>query len=142
MHIRFHHKKRWRLFVDVVLGLLILLLLSEILFHDQIVEIIPTSTIEMLELLFTGILALDLTLWYLEARNKYNFVRRNWIRIIAIFPFVPVFRFAQILRLEQLFAFAFSSEMVMDVLATERLLKFEKGIKAITKASEFIKEIR
>ena len=91
--------------------------------------------------MLTVVLATDLILWYAEARNKYNFIRRNLVKIVAIFPFMLVFRGLQFLRLQEIFAVAFSSEAIAEILAIEKLLRFEKVVHMIGKATEFVRGV-
>ena len=140
MRITFHHTKEWKQIVGGSLILLLSFLFIEMLFHKSLSEQI-LKTIDIFDILFTTVLAIDLILWYNEAKNKYNFIRRNWIKIIAVFPFMLVFRGIQFLRLEQFVGFAFSGEIIKDILSIERLLKYEKGVKLISKATELISEL-
>lgn len=141
MKIRFHHTKEWRLFVNIVLVMLVVSLMLELFIPEIIEQYIASESMEIFDISFTMVLASDLCLWYAEAKDKYNFIRRNWLRIIAVFPFMLTFRAVQVFRLEQTFVAAFSSEIVADLVVAEKLLKFEKGIKFVSKATEVLKGV-
>lgn len=144
MKIRFHHTNRWRILVNLSLALLLTLLVFEIFFHEatqQPITIDPISVIWFIDAVLTGILVVDLVLWYSEAKDKYNFIRRNWIKIAAVFPFMMAFRGLQFLRLQEVLAFAFSGQTITEILAIERLLGFEKGLRFVSKGTEFVREI-
>jgi len=143
--IRFHHTKKWKKIINISIVLILAILILEMLFHSTIesinVVINLSDVLWSLDIIVTLILALDIILWYNEAKNKYNFVRRNIVKIIAVFPFMLVFRGLQILRIEEVFAFAFSGETIKEILTFERVLRFEKGIKIVSKATEFMSDI-
>ena len=86
--------------------------------------------IKIIEVTATFILITDLVFWYRKAKSGYDFVTRNWIKIIAVFPFAFFFRALSILRVEAMFpaagfeVVAFFNKMPSWVQTTAKLKEF------------------
>jgi len=104
-------------------------------------EIHLLETIETLEILLSCILIVDLIILYLESRSKYQFLKRNWLKIIAVFPFGLIFRALRILQIEQLIPMFASTGWFSEAIMVERVAQFSKGIKLFGKSTELVRDI-
>lgn len=76
--------------IPFCLILILLILIAEIFFH-QYTE--PYQTlIEILDYIIITVFAADLFFKYQRLKNKNEFIKKYWIEIIAIFPFMLFFR--------------------------------------------------
>lgn len=77
--------------IPFLLFILILIIISEISFHDFMVKY--HQVVQVLDWFIVVVFVLDLIFKYLRIRNFPKFLRASWIEIIAVFPFFLVFRF-------------------------------------------------
>ncbi|MFH2106621.1 MAG: hypothetical protein ABII22_05125 [Candidatus Micrarchaeota archaeon] len=95
---RFNHTREWKLGVRLALAILIVSALLEIFLHEQMEGYV--RVIFVTELGATVILLTDVILGYQEARNKYKYMKKNWIKIVAAIPFAVFFRGASLMRIQ------------------------------------------
>lgn len=94
--------RHWSLFINSCLGLLILLVLAEMAFYNSIASMGLEGAMEMAELLLSLVLLTDITISLVKAKNRALFLRKNFIRIIAVLPWGVIFRSLSVLRLGEL----------------------------------------
>jgi len=141
MRPAFQHSNEWRLITKGALVLLLGFVLVEMLMYSFLEEIHLLETIETLEILLSCILIVDLIILYLESRSKYQFLKRNWLKIIAVFPFGLIFRALRILQIEQLIPMFASTGWFSEAIMVERVAQFSKGIKLFGKSTELVRDI-
>ena len=123
-----HPTQEWKRLVKITLLLFISLSLIGFLFYDHLKPY--ENLIKIIEVTATFILITDLVFWYRKAKSGYDFVSRNWIKIIAVFPFAFFFRALSILRVEAMFpaagfeVVAFFNKMPSWVQTTAKLKEF------------------
>jgi len=52
-----------------------------------------------IDMVFIGVLIIDLSHRYYRSSNKQHFIKENWIEFIALIPFLPGFRLFRIVRI-------------------------------------------
>ncbi len=123
-----HPTQEWKRLVKITLLLFVSLTVLELFFHSQLEPF--ENFIKIIEVTATIILITDLVFWYRKAKSGYDFVTRNWIKIIAVFPFAFFFRALSILRVESMFpaasfeVVAFFNKMPSWVQTTAKLKEF------------------
>lgn len=136
MRIPMHHTPEWRRATHHALYLLIAITLIGIFAHSWIEAVSIAILVEAIEVLLTGFLVLDILLWFIEARNKYCFIKRNWIKIAAVLPFAFAFRGLRLLQIEALAPFLVQAEWASGISILERMAVFEKFGRLVMKIVE------
>lgn len=138
MRIPPHHTELWRKATVYSLGILVAVMLAEVFFSSVLDKYIPSLMLEIFEIVLSSFLLLDVLLWFIEARNKYNFVKRNWLKIAAVLPFAIFFRGLRFLEIETLLPVLIQSEAALGfTTALENVFRFEKGVRFVAKFAEF-----
>ena len=136
LRVKVHH---WvdKLIPPCLIVILIILVL-EIFFHDIAVKY--HTAIEMVDYVIILIFATDLYFKYKRLKEKSKFFRKYWLEIIAIFPFMLVFR-----ATEFFFAAEIASKELkqaqMALHETVEVEKAAKGSKAM-RTARFTKILR
>lgn len=76
--------------IPYLLIILLFLILVEIFFHKYVIPY--EFWIKLADGIIIGFFALDLVFKYLRVRNIPKFLKKNWLDIIAVFPFFLIFR--------------------------------------------------
>ncbi len=92
--------KHWKLFINLCLILLILLVLGDFLIPEFMEYELGRELIEIVELFLSLILLMDISISFVKAKDRKTFLKKNFIRIIAVFPWGFVFKGFALLRLE------------------------------------------
>ncbi len=99
-------------------------LIAEIFFHHQVEPY--HIFIEIIDYTVISIFAIDLYFKYQRLRQKNTFVKKYWIEIIAIFPFMLFFR-----TIERFIALELASrELKQAQMALHETVEVSKGAKA------------
>lgn len=123
--------------------LLILVVVVEIFFYTEVVPYQPY--ISFIDGIIVGIFIVDLAFKYMRSRNIPEFLRKNWLDIIAVFPTFLIVRlieeFVVIARLED--AIGISQE-VIEVgerlpPGASRMRYFARFIRPIARLPRFLK---
>jgi hypothetical protein len=130
----------WRAFINLCLALLISLILLEFIFPEALGHYVGAENLEVIELLLSLVILTDLAISFVKAEDKKTFLKKNFIKIIAVFPWGVAFRGLALLRIEAQFPFlaeflAIESEgMVAQKVASGA----GKGIRLFTKITELL----
>lgn len=92
--------KHWRLFINLSLVLLIVLILSEVFIPETIEAELEMDNLLTLELILSLIILFDIAISFVKATDKIAFLKKNFIKIIAVFPWGFTFRAFALLRIE------------------------------------------
>lgn len=90
----------WKLFVNMCLAVLILMVLGDLVAEEYMDEEIGRDAIEIVELFLSLILLTDISISFIKARDRKAFLKKNFIKIIAVFPWGALFRGLALLRIE------------------------------------------
>jgi hypothetical protein len=129
----------WKAFINICLAIFILLIIAEFVFPDFMHHEVGEETIEVAELLLSLILLGDILISLVKAADKKAFLKKNALRIIAVFPWGALFRGFALLRIEAelpLLSELFVAET--EVAAAGRVAG--KGLKLTAKAKELFEE--
>ncbi|MFP3950033.1 MAG: hypothetical protein ACLFUZ_02995 [Candidatus Micrarchaeia archaeon] len=125
----------WNLLTNTVLALLILMILGDLVFPELLEEHIGKENMEVSELVFSLIILTDITISFVKATDKKTFLKKNIIKIIAVFPWGAVFRGLAILRVEA------ELPMLAELAAAERTAVAGRGFRLVTKAKELFERV-
>jgi hypothetical protein len=129
----------WKTLMNLCLAALILLILGEFIAPDYMHHEIGEETLEVVELVLSLILLTDIAISFVKASDKKTFLKKNILKIIAVFPWGAALRGLALLRIEA--ELPVLSELLVaetEVAAVGRVAG--KGFKLTTKAKELFEE--
>ncbi len=133
----------WRVFINLCLGLLILMIFGDILIPEIMEHEIGLDTLAILELVLSLLVLLDITISFVKATDKAAFLKKNIFKILAVFPWGFAFRGLALLRIEAEIPFlaqifAVESEAIA---ASKLFTGAGKSFRLITKLKELVEQI-
>jgi RNAse (barnase) inhibitor barstar len=131
----------YKVFINACLAVLIILILGEFIYPDYIHHEVGEENLEIIELVLSLILLTDIAISFVKAADKKTFLKKNMLRIIAVFPWGFVFRGLALLRIEA------ELPMLTEFLAAETEAaaagRFAgRGFRLTAKAKELFEEVR
>ena len=90
----------WRTFINVCLALLIIMIFGEFLIPEIMEHEIGIDNLAVMELVLSLLVLLDLSISFVKSTDKVTFLKKNALKIIAIFPWGIAFRGLALLRIE------------------------------------------
>ena len=90
----------WRTFINVCLALLIIMIFGEFLIPEVMEHEIGIDNLAVMELVLSLLVLLDLSISFVKSTDKVTFLKKNALKIIAIFPWGIAFRGLALLRIE------------------------------------------
>lgn len=130
----------WRPFINICLALLILLILLEFIFPEPLEQNLGAENLEVFELLLSLVILTDLAISFVKAEDKKTFLKKNFIKIIAVFPWGFAFRGLALLRIEAELPFlAEFLAIESEGLAAQKVASGAgKGFRLFTKITELL----
>jgi hypothetical protein len=129
----------WKTFINLCLAALILLILGDFFAPDYLHHEIGEEALEAAELVLSLILLTDITISFVKAADKKAFLRKNMLKIIAVFPWGALFRGLALLRIEA--ELPILSELLLAETEAAAVGKVAtKGFKLTAKAKELFDE--
>jgi len=133
----------WRTFINVCLALLIIMIFGEFLIPEIMEHEIGIDNLAVMELVLSLLVLLDLSISFVKSTDKVTFLKKNALKIIAIFPWGIAFRGLALLRIEaeipylaQIFA------VESEALAAHKMAGGAgKSFRLITKIKELLERI-
>lgn len=124
--------------IPLCLVMIILLLIAEFGFHEKITPYY--FYIEIIDYLVIGVFVADLYFKFHRLKDIKKFVKNHWLEIIAVFPFMILFRTIEnILRIEVAARELKEAQMVLH--ETVEVSKVAKGAEA-TRTARVLKILR
>ncbi len=130
----------WKVFINACLAILLILIMGEFIYPDYFHHEIGEENLEIIELVFSLILLTDIAVSFVKAADKKTFLKKNMLRIIAVFPWGFVFRGLALLRIEAelpILSELFAAET--EAAAVGRIAG--RGFKFTAKAKELFDEV-
>lgn len=90
----------WKAFINACLAVLIILIMGEFIYPDYFHHEIGEEKLEIAELVLSLVLLTDIAISFVKASDKKTFLKKNMLRIIAVFPWTALFRGLALLRIE------------------------------------------
>ena len=125
----------WNLFTNAALALLILMIIGDLLLPEMMETYIGRENMEVAELIFSLIILTDITISFVKAADKKTFLKKNIVKIIAVFPWGAFFRGLALLRIEA------ELPMLAELAAAERTAVAGRGFRLFTKAKELFERL-
>jgi hypothetical protein len=135
--------RNWRLFTNLCFTLLLVLILAEVLAPEAVETEIGVDSMMGMEFALSLVVLLDIAISFRKAADKKAFLKKNIIKIIAVFPWGFTFRALSFLRIEAEIplvgkAVALESEAV----AVERVASGAgKGFRLFAKLQELLESL-
>lgn len=137
MRVTMHHRKDWKFAVSAGLALLIIVITLDLFLYSLVSSFVTHGLLEFLEIVLTSFLFFDILLNLNEAKNKYSFIQRNLLRIIAVFPFALFFRALWLLELEALMSPILLGEWLPGFTNFQKVIKLERSMNFVNRVREF-----
>ncbi|MCK4319239.1 hypothetical protein KAW38_01570 [Candidatus Micrarchaeota archaeon] len=132
MRSKLHHNKIWKVFVSICFWSLILVMGLEILSHEMNWELLPQMSFDILDFGLGTIVLFDIWLGYKEAADKWKYLRKNIIKIVAVFPLGVFFKFLRFERVVELIP------LLSELPVLEGFFGAEKGVRSLAKLKEIL----
>ena len=124
--------------IPICLVIIVLMLVLEIKFHEEIVPYY--FYIEIIDYLVISIFIADLYCKFHRLKDIKTFLQQHWLEILAVFPFMILFRTIEnLLRIEVAARELKEAQMVLH--ETVEVSKVSKGVEA-TRTARFLKILR
>ena len=123
----------WSLFINSCLVFFILLVLVEMFFYESIAAAGLEQPLEIFELLLSLALLSDITISLVKAKDRALFLRKNFIRIIAVLPWGFMFSSLSFLKLNEL--------PIISELAAGEAAILTRGARLAAKTKEIVERL-
>lgn len=133
----------WRTFINLCLALLIVMIFGEFLIPEFMEHEIGIDNLAIMELVLSLLVLMDLSISFVKSADKVTFLKKNAIKIIAVFPWGVAFRGLALLRIEaeipylaQIFA------VESEAIAAQKIAGGAgKSFRLITKVKELVERL-
>ncbi len=120
-----NYKKQWNKAVELSMPLLILTVLFDFFLSGIISNPGIHFAIGFIEVVCSTFIFIDLAMGVLRTKNKYSYLKKNFVRIIAVFPFAMLFRVLWVFQLEAIMPAVVFGAWLPNFGSFQKLLKLE-----------------
>lgn len=132
-HITFNRKK-WSNFVDIVTIIWLIIFIIGFFTSEQI-----THYCNILNMAILIVFITDLVILFIYFENRKKFIRKHWLDILMVIPYLRIFRIFRIFRVlkfTRVLKTARTIKIAKHITKSRKAIKLTKGTKSLTISHE------
>ena len=121
-----YERTKWKYLVDAISIIMLVSVTTELVFGQVIERFISSFVMDATEFIFVTVLIFDLGLRFIDAKNRYSFIRSNSLKIIAVLPFTLFFKVARLIQIQKV-AMMRTGEWFLGVITWDEFILLMKS---------------